>query len=318
MNELSVTEEETIRSLLQLGWSQRRVARETGHHRATIQLIARAMTIAAASESPKPATDPKVATDPRDAEPGADPDPGGVEEAGIPDANGVVGEAARGRPGTEAENVAVASELNRKARAAKHPKKLIGRSSCEAHRSFIVGEIAKGRNAVAIFQDLVEHHGYEGAYNAVKRFVRKLVASEPKISCRFETPMAQEAQVDYGEGSPTLHPQTGKYRKPRLFVLTLSCSRHTFRKVVWKSSKEIWCSLHEEAFAYFGGTTKTIRLDNLREGVIDPDIYDPELNPLLRRYAQALRVLLPFPAGRTHPTSRAKLNRLLAIHNGRP
>jgi hypothetical protein len=45
------------------------------------------------------------------------------------------------------------------------------RSSCEPHRSFIEAETAKGRNAVAIFQDLVEHHGYDGAYNAVKRFV---------------------------------------------------------------------------------------------------------------------------------------------------
>jgi IS30 family transposase len=49
MNELSVTEEQTIRGLLQLRWSHRRIARETGHHRATIQRVARAMAIAAAS-----------------------------------------------------------------------------------------------------------------------------------------------------------------------------------------------------------------------------------------------------------------------------
>ncbi len=43
------------------------------------------------------------------------------------------------------------------------------RSGCEPYRGFIEGEAAKGRNAVAIYQDLVEHHGYPGAYNAVKR-----------------------------------------------------------------------------------------------------------------------------------------------------
>ena len=116
--------------------------------------------------------------------------------------------------------------------------------------------------------------------------MRKRLACEPKVSCRFETPPGQEAQVDYGEGAPTKLPQTGKYRKPRLFVLSLGCSRHAFRKVVWKSSKETWCALHEEAFAYFGGVAATIRLDNLREGVIDPDIYDPELNAL---YADMLK-----------------------------
>ena len=74
------------------------------------------------------------------------------------------------------------------------------RSSCEPYRSFIEAEAAKGRNAVAIYQDLVEHHGYDGAYNAVKRFVGKLRPAQPKVSCRFETDPGQEAQVDYGEG----------------------------------------------------------------------------------------------------------------------
>ena len=67
--------------------------------------------------------------------------------------------------------------------------------------------------------------------------------------------------------------------------MTLGNSRHAFRKVVWKSSTEIWCRLHEEAFAYFGGATQTIRLDNLKEGVLKPDIWDPQLNPL---YAKML------------------------------
>ena len=67
--------------------------------------------------------------------------------------------------------------------------------------------------------------------------------------------------------------------------MTLGMSRHAFRKVVWRSSQQTWCELHEEAFAYFGGAPKTIRLDNLKEGVIEPDIYEPELNTL---YAAAL------------------------------
>jgi hypothetical protein len=47
--------------------------------------------------------------------------------------------------------------------------------------------------------------------------------------------------------------------------------------------------LHKEDFAYFGGVAQIIRLDNLREGVIDPDIYDPELNGL---YAAEYRTLM--------------------------
>ncbi|MGH3849343.1 MAG: Mu transposase domain-containing protein, partial [Pseudonocardiaceae bacterium] len=55
--------------------------------------------------------------------------------------------------------------------------------------------------------------------------------------------------------------------------------------VVWNSSTEVWCKLHEEAFAKFGGTPRTIRFDNLKEGVLKPDVYDPQLNPL---YAKML------------------------------
>ena len=110
------------------------------------------------------------------------------------------------------------------------------RSSAAPFRDFIEGEFAKGRNATAIYQDLVEHHGYGGSYDAVKRFIRKLRTREPKISCRFETEPGQEMQVDYGEGALTRDPRTGKYRRPRLFTLTLSNSRHTFQKAVWNSS----------------------------------------------------------------------------------
>ena len=154
------------------------------------------------------------------------------------------------------------------------------KSCCEPHRAFIEAEFTKGCHGVAIYQALVEHHGYTDSYDAVKRFLRPLRATIPKISARFETLPGREAQVDYGEGAPTRDPRSGKYRKPRLFIMTLGASRHAFRKVVWNSSKETWCRLHEEAFAYFGGVAETIRLDNLREGVLRPDIYDPQLNPL--------------------------------------
>jgi transposase len=74
----------------------------------------------------------------------------------------------------------------------------------------------------------------------------------------------------------------GKYRRTRLFVLTLGCSRKSVRLLTWRSSTQIWCELHEEAFRRLGGTVRVIVLDNLREGVLTPDVYDPMLNPLYR------------------------------------
>src|SRR5450631_4309388 len=280
MNELSMQEQETILSLLRLGWSSRRVARETGHRPETITRYGRAAGILA----PSPIADSKPATA---AEVPTDPKPGSKAE--VP---------AGSNPATEAEVPAGERPAM--------PEK--SRSSCEGHRPFIAAEAAKG-------PDLVEHHGYEGSYDAVKRFVRPLVSHTPKISCRFETLPGQEAQVDYGEGAPTRDVRSGKYRKPRLFVLSLSFSRHAFRKVVWRSSQQIWCELHEEAFAYFGGVPEWIRLDNLKEGVIDPDIYDPELN---RLYATVLKYykVIPLPCRPYSPDLKGKVESQVSYAQG--
>ena len=151
------------------------------------------------------------------------------------------------------------------------------KSACDPHREWIEKQVRLGRNGVSIYQDLVERYGFTNKYNSVKRFVRGIKKKDPKQFDRLEFPPGEEAQVDYGTGAKTLHP-TGKYRKPRLFVMTLKYSRRSFRKVVWKSSQETWAKLHEEAFRYFGGCPQYVVLDNLKEGVIKPDIYEPELN----------------------------------------
>jgi transposase len=77
-------------------------------------------------------------------------------------------------------------------------------------------------------------------------------------------------------------PDSGKYRRTRLFVLTLGYSRKSVRLLTFRSSARIWAELHEKAFRRLGGTTRLVVLDNLREGVLAPDIYDPCLNPLYR------------------------------------
>jgi transposase len=269
VNKLSMTEKKRIFDLIQLGWSDRQIARETGHHRVTIRRLRMAGDLSA-----KCTTVGEVPTD-----------------------------------------LAVSAEANPATEPAVPTDSTAARSSAAPHRAFIETELAKRRNVMAIFQDLVEHHGYTGSYDAIKRLSRKLRKREPKISCRFETDPGQEMQVDYGEGALTRDPRTGKYRRPRLFILTLGNSRHSFQKAVWNSSSETWCKLHEEGFAYFGGTTHTIRFDNLKEGVLRPDIYDPELNPL---YAKLLEHygIIPLPCRPYSPDLKGKVESAVGYVQG--
>ena len=88
--------------------------------------------------------------------------------------------------------------------------------------------------------------------------------------------------MDYGSGPMVRDPATGRHCRTRTFVLTLGYSRKSVRLLTFRSSTRIWVELHERAFRRIGGLTKVVVLDNLGEGVLAPDIYDPTLNPLYR------------------------------------
>src|SRR5262249_37646664 len=96
------------------------------------------------------------------------------------------------------------------------------------------------------------------------------------------TAPGEEGQVDYGSGPMVRDAQSGKYRRTRLFVLTLGCRGKSVCLLAWRSSVRTWAELHEKAFRRLGGCPRVIVLDNLKEGVAAPDIYDPAINPLFR------------------------------------
>jgi transposase len=156
-------------------------------------------------------------------------------------------------------------------------------STCTAYGEAIELGLSRGRNSMAIWQDLVSECGFANSYQSVQRFVRKLRGVQaPEARVVIVTAPGQEAQVDYGSGPMVRDCETGKYRRTRLFVMTLGCSRKAVRLLTFRSSARIWAELHERAFRRLGGATRIVVLDNLREGVLVPDLYDPVLNPLYR------------------------------------
>jgi transposase len=267
-NVLDDEKQQQIRALGRLGWTLSRIQEATGIRRETVSGYLKAAGIAVRSRGrpseskPKPAISPAVSTDPRASNPA-------ISER-------VSTDSARPKAATKAE---VSTDLAPVARPGRAPSA----SACEPYRELIAEALGRGRNAMAIWQDLVDDHGFVARYASVRRFVVKLRgASSPEARAVIITAPGEEGQVDYGEGPMVRHPQTGKYRRARLFVLTLGYSRKAVRLLVWHSSTQIWAELHERAFRRLGGTVRVIVLDNLKEGVLTPDIYDPALNPLYR------------------------------------
>jgi transposase len=156
-------------------------------------------------------------------------------------------------------------------------------SVCAPYRELIEQGLELKRNAMSIWQQLVDQHGFAGSYQSVKRFVRKLRGGSATAPCAvIETAPGEEAQVDYGTGPMVFDAASGKYRRTRLFVMTLGFSRKCVRLLTFESSARTWCELHEAAFRRLGGVPSIIVLDNLGEGVLAPDIWDPAINPLYR------------------------------------
>lgn len=138
-----------------------------------------------------------------------------------------------------------------------------------------------------VWRLLKEHHGITVGYSTIKRYLRSEFAfGRTKATVRVETPPGEEAQVDFGYAGLMRDPETERNRRAWAFIMTLSSSRHKFVRFVFHQDITMWLDCHERAFTFFGGVPKRIILDNLKSGVLKPDIYDPTMN---RAYADMER-----------------------------
>jgi len=248
-NVLDLEKQQQILALGRLGWTLRRIEQETGIRRETASHYLKQAGIAVRSPgrwghgAAKPAI--RVITDS-----GSDSKPA----------------------------IKVITDSDPPPRPGRNPSA----SACEPYRELIETAVALGRNATVIWQDLVDGYGFEQGDQSVRRFVKKLRGEHtPEAHPVITTAPGEEGQVDYGGDGPMVRdPETGKYRRMRLFVFTLGCSRKSVRLLSFRSSSKIWAQLHEEAFRRLGGAPRVVVLDNLKEGVLKPDIYEPHLNPL--------------------------------------
>jgi transposase len=271
-NVLSKEKQEQVIALGRLGWSLRRIEQATGVRRETAGDYLRSVGIALRSPGGWGRKPPaKAATSVTTGS--------GISKPAIEVITGFFGStsADNSKPAIEVIT-GFLPEVRLPEQGGKRPS-----GASEAYRELIELELSRGRNAMGIYQDLVDEHGFTGGYQSVQRFVRKLRgAVSPEARVIIETRPGEESQVDYGTGPMVRDPDSGKYRRTRLFVLTLGCSRKSVRLLVFRSSTRVWAELHEKAFRRLGGSTRIVVPDNLREGVLSPDIYDPRLNPLYR------------------------------------
>ena len=301
-NVLSEEKRQQVIALGRLGWPLRRIEQETGVRRETASAYLKAAGIGvrparAWGRRPPAKAANEVITGSTAESPAmnGNPNPENLPEEGKSQtanpANEVITGFGVGLSGVDSKNHSPTTP-----------------SACEPFREAIELGLSQDRNAMAIWQDLVADHGFQAGYLSVQRFVRRLRGNQPaQARAVICTLPGEEAQVDYGNKGPMVRDaRTGKYRRTRLFVLTLGHSRKAVRLLTFQSSSRIWAELHETAFRRLGGTPRVIVLDNLKEGVLTPDFYEPTLNPLYRDVLAHYGVV-PLPCRIQDPDRKGKV-----------
>jgi transposase len=234
-----MADKQRIQALLELGWSYRRIERETGVRRETVARY-------------DPRRDSKAAKVPA----------------------GPVAKPARVPTGSA--------------------------SACERYREIIEAAVHRGLSAQRIWQDLQENYSFSHGYDSVKRFVRGVKRRRPEVADVMEHPPGAEAQVDFSQGPPTLDPATGRWRRPWIFRMVLSCCRHSYEEPIWRQDQASFIRAHENAFLDFGGVPRVVRLDNLKAGVARACLYDPDISELYAAFADHYG-FVPLPSRPRHP-----------------
>ena len=161
-NVLNEEQKQQVIALGRLGWSLRRIERETGVRRETISAYLK--------EAEVPLRLPRGRRIPAKA----------------------ASRAAEVTPDFAAD---AAAENTPKAEP--KPDRSPSASVCEPYLEAIELGLSQGRNAKAIWQDLVDVYGFPGSYQSVQRFLRMFRGKQSPEACVvIETAPGEEIQVD--------------------------------------------------------------------------------------------------------------------------
>ena len=181
----------------------------------------------------------------------------------------------------------------------------------DAHRERI-GDMLKSNKATTVHQRLRDEHGLDVGISSFRRYVWLEFpdeALENKVTVlRPDVAAGEEAQIDYGYLGRWFDPKLGRWKRVWGFVMVLAMSRHMFVRPTFRMDQCAWVAAHRDAFDFFGGAPRRLVPDNLKTGVIKPDIYDPKLNHAYAELAEHYDCLID-PARAAKPKDKPRVER---------
>ncbi len=186
-------------------------------------------------------------------------------------------------------------------------------SKLEEHHEAIV-EGLKENHASTVWQRLRDEQHLRVSRSTFYRYVQQRlprpVRAADVVVHRPKGVPGDEVQVDFGRLGFWTDPATGKRYNVQAFAMTLVWSRHMFVCPVAKLNSANWLSCHVKAFEFFGAVPRRVVLDNLKDGVVKADLYDPKINRSYREMANHYGILLD-PCRSSEPTDKPHVERVV-------
>ena len=149
--------------------------------------------------------------------------------------------------------------------------------------AWIREQLAAGVTVATIWQRLRDERHADGSERSLNRWVAATISPAERGQAEATalmpaSPPGEQGQVDYGLMGTWEPPDGGKPVRIQAWIMTLPCSRMQFVWPTRRMRQPEWEQAHVAAFEFFGGVPRRIVCDNLKTGVLTPDLYDPAIN----------------------------------------
>ncbi len=153
----------------------------------------------------------------------------------------------------------------------------------EPYRDRIIACLEQDLSCVRVQEKLLEQ-GISLKYRTLTRYIATLKRKED-ICVRFHSQAGEEAQVDFGYvGQQPI--AVGKKKKAWVFNMRLSYSRLDYYEVVFDQKVRTFIKCHVNAFKYFGGVPKMLKIDNLKAAILLAHFYEPLQQETYRQFSE--------------------------------
>ena len=169
----------------------------------------------------------------------------------------------------------------------------------------------KGVTRQLLWEEYIEKHPDGLRYTQFCFHFQKW-QKDTKISMHIDHKAGEKMFVDYTGDKMEIIDQTGKNVSLEVFVAILPASQLTYAEASLDQTQESFTRSNERALRYFGGVPAAIVPDNLKAGILKPNTYEPNLNPLFANFAEHYRTAV-LPARVRKPKDKAHVENAVKI-----